>query len=147
MTPDYSRPVFPGSFFKAPRGTAVLKKEKAEQKETEAEIEIKRLVKARDGKCRWPERHRCRGGLECAHLKDASLGGQMVTSNLILLCKWVHRTGPQSIHSKDLEVVPLTKKGADGACKFFRRYYAADRKDEFRRKLIAQESAPGVIAK
>jgi hypothetical protein len=140
--------VFPprwiGPQFKEPRGTATLRKEKAAAKETDAEIEIKKLVKLRDGKCRWPERHKCRGGLECAHWKDASLGGDMVTTNLILLCKWIHRTGPKSIHGKDLAIEPLTKKGCDGPVKFFRQTFN-EATGERKRTLIAKESAVGVL--
>lgn len=134
------------SYFKQPRGTTTLKKEKADRAEDEVEIEIKKLVRLRDGTCRWPESHKCRGGLEVIHLKDRSLGGEFVTSNLWLGCKWIHRSGPKSIHSKDLALEPMTKRGMDGPCKFYRQTFA-EATGERKRTLVARESAPGVIQK
>lgn len=130
--------------FKQPRGTATLKKEKACRDESAEEMDIKKLVRLRDGRCRWPEQHKCRGGLEVAHLKDRSLGGEFVTSNLVLLCKWIHRSGPKSIHSKDLALEPLTKKGMDGPCKFYRQTFS-EATGERKRTLVARESAVGVV--
>jgi len=145
VTANYERPAFAGSLFKAPRGTATLKKEQADKHESDAEIAIKKLIKLRDGKCRWPERHKCRGGLEVIHVQDHSTGGAFITSNLWLGCKWIHRTGPKSIHSKDLVLKPLTKRGTDGPCAFYRRVYAESRKDHYTDKLIARERAVGVL--
>lgn len=148
MPAELDTSVFPprwkGPAFKQPRGTATLKREKADRDESAEEIEIKKLVKLRDGKCRWPEKHKCRGGLEVIHLKDRSLGGEFVTSNLWLGCKWIHRSGPKSIHSKDLAIEPLTKKGMDGPVKFYRQAFA-EATGERKRTLVAKESAVGVL--
>lgn len=113
----------PGPHFKQPRGTSTLKKEQDARTETAAERLVKADVRARDKKCRIPLKHRCRGGMEVVHLKDRSLGGAFVTSNLYWACAWLHRTGPVSIHGKDIEIVPLTKKGMDGPVAWYRLTY------------------------
>ena len=69
---NYDRPAFSGSLWKPTRGAAVLAKEKADAKAKDVELEVKAAVKARDKGCRWPERHKCRKGLEAAHIQDAS---------------------------------------------------------------------------
>lgn len=86
------------------RGQRVLDKEAADAKALTHEIDVKKAVRARDIRCRWPEKHKCRLGYECAHVLDASLGGEMVVENLILVCAWIHRRGPESIHGKQLRV-------------------------------------------
>lgn len=134
------------SYFKQPRGTATLKKEKAEREETAAEILIKADVKFRDKKCRCPLKHKCRGGFEVIHWKDRSLGGEFVTTNLWLGCKFIHRSGPVSIHGKDIDIVPLTKKGMDGPCDWFLLTYPEGGGNP-KRSLIARESAVGVVEK
>lgn len=141
-------PRWTGPAFKAPRGTRVLAKEKTEREETDDEIEIKKLVRLREGyKCRWPEKHKCRGGLEVIHFVDRSLGGEFVTENLWLGCKWIHRTGPKSIHSKDLAVEPIDpKRGCDGPFKFYHDVFN-EATGERTRKLIAVESAPGLLVR
>jgi hypothetical protein len=135
-----------GPQFKQPRGTATIKKEKAAKAETDEEILIKGDVKARDKKCRCPLKHKCRGGMEVIHLRDRSLGGAYTTANLWLGCGWIHRRGPVSIHGKDIEIVPLTDKGMDGGCEWWLLTYP-EGGGEPNRKLIAIESAPGVIQK
>lgn len=105
---------------KPQRGQRVLDKEQADVKAKEHEIEVKKAVKLRDGKCRWPERHKCRGQLEAAHIHDASLGGEMETHNLVTLCAWIHRRGPESIHGKQLMVYMDTMDGADGPLSFWK---------------------------
>jgi hypothetical protein len=139
-------PRYKGAFFKQPRGTATLKKEKASREESAEELDIKKLVRLRDGKCRWPEAHKCRGGMEVVHLKDRSLGGEYVTGNLWLACKWIHRSGPKSIHSKDLALEPLTKKGCDGPMRFYRQTFEVAT-GKPKRTLVARESAIGVVEK
>lgn len=89
---------------KPPRGQRVLDKEDSDAKAKSRELEVKKVVRLRDARCRWPEKHKCRLGYECAHVKDASLGGEMVAENLILVCAWIHRRGPESIHGKQLRV-------------------------------------------
>jgi len=145
MQPDYRRPPFPGSQFKPPRGSRLLEREKAEQRAAQAEQAVSREVKRLDGRCRWPERHTCRGGLEAAHLHDKSIGGDTTINALITLCVWIHRRGPESVHGKQLEVRPLTAQGTRGPCGFYRKHYREGRRGEYVWRLVAQESAPGVV--
>ena len=138
-------PRWTGPNFKPPRGTATLKKEKASREESAEELAIKKLVRLRDGKCRCPLKHKCRGGMEVIHLKDRSLGGSSVlTSNFWWGCAFVHRSGPVSIHGKDIEIVPLTKKGMDGPCAWWLLTYPEGGGNP-KRSLIARESACGVV--
>lgn len=146
MPVNYERPEFVQSFFKGPRGSSVLAKEKDAREETAAEIEIKRQVREREkGKCRWPGKHKCRGGMEAAHIIDASRGGEYSTKNLVLLCKWIHRSGPESIHGKELEVRILTKKGADGPLSFHRKSFSETKAGEYTWRTVGKETAPGVL--
>jgi len=127
------------SFWKQPRGSYLLERDKARAAAEKIEREEKAKVRKRDGRCRWPIQHKCRGGLEAAHIRDASLGGDMRSSNLITLCSWLHRRGPESVHGKQLQVVPLTSAGADGPVSFWR-------KDEDGKPyMCAQESAVGIL--
>jgi hypothetical protein len=137
-------PRYKGAFFKGPRGKATLDKEKAAREETAAELLVKADVKARDRTCRCPLRHKCRGGMEVIHWKDRSLGGEFSTRNLWLGCAFVHRTGPVSIHGKDIEIEPLTKKGLDGPCAWWLLKYP-EGWGKPKRTLIARESAVGVV--
>lgn len=113
--------------FKPPRGTYKLEREQKRKEIAVAEDENKKAAKHRDGwECRWPEKHKCRGILEGVHIfEDKKMGGDhglvSKTWNLMGLCSWIHRTGPESIHSKDLWVEPLTERGADDICEFWRR--------------------------
>lgn len=124
------------------RGQHVLDREAAraqyELKLAEATLRAKRL----DGfTCRWPEKHKCRGFLEGAHLVDASLGGEPLPENLISLCAWIHRRGPQSIHGKQLRIEPETEAGARGPCAYYRR----DENDVW--TCVGVETAVGVLRK
>ena len=124
---------------KPERGSGVLEREAARNKIKSEEIAVSKAVKERDGyKCRWPEVHKCRGGLEAAHIRDKSLCGETITENEITLCAWIHRRGPQSIHGKQLKVECETPDGADGACSFWKQgadgYY-----------LVARERAIGIL--
>jgi hypothetical protein len=112
---------------KPERGTAQLAREKvkAERKATEDEAIL--AAKQRDGfRCRWPEAHKCRGGLEGAHVfQHRGMGGNpagdRTTPELILpLCAWMHRRGPESIDGKQLKVEALTDQGTRGPCVFYR---------------------------
>lgn len=149
MAPELDTSVFPprwvGSNFKGPRGAATVAKEKADAKVNAGEIDIAKLVRARDVKCRCPLKHKCRGGLEVIHIVDRSRGGPYVTTNLWLGCVWIHRRGPVTIHSKDIEIRPLTKRGADGPCAFYLKRFSETRAGEYTWRLIAKESAPGVF--
>lgn len=105
---------------KPARGSAILAREKADTERKAHEAEIAKQVKARDGKCRWPEAHKCRGGLEAAHIVDKSRGGETSRGNEFAVCRWIHRSGPESIHGKQLKVEKETPAGADGALSFWR---------------------------
>jgi hypothetical protein len=105
---------------KPQRGSYVLEKEKADAEQDAKDVVQKKAAKSRDRICRWPERHKCRGGLEAAHIKDASLGGACVRANLVTLCKWIHRSGPESLHGKQLKIEMESADGADGGLSFWR---------------------------
>lgn len=112
MIPDLTKPA---------RGSHVLAREK-KRAEYEKELDAaKKSAKLRDSfACRWPELHKCRGLIEGAHLVDASLGGEPVRQNIVCLCAWIHRKGPQSIHGKQLRIETETDRGADGPLSFYR---------------------------
>jgi len=125
---------------KPERGSGVLERERvvADRKALERDVALR--VKLRDGfKCRWPEVHKCRGGLEAAHIRDKSLLGDTSTANEITLCAWIHRRGPQSIHGKHLKVECETPDGANGALSFWRQ----DAAGTF--YLVARERAIGIL--
>lgn len=137
--PNYERPAFSPVPPKPQRGQRVLDKEKADAEALKKELEVKKAVKRRDVVCQWPEPHKCRGGLECAHIIDASLGGRMHEENLILLCAWIHRRGPESIHGKQLKIEAETSWGARGPLGFWKKgedgaYY-----------LVARQRADGTV--
>ena len=124
MDPNYTPPDFSDRTAspKPLKGTHTLDAEQVRATARAVERVAKSLAKNRDGfKCRWPEKHVCRGELEAAHLIDASLGGLMVGTNLVTLCAWILRRGPESVHSKALKIEAETALGADGALSFWRR--------------------------
>jgi hypothetical protein len=129
-----------GPNFKGPKGSATIAKEKAAAKETAADLLVKKDVRARDKKCRWPGKHKCRGRLECAHIVDASRGGEMTTANLVLFCQWIHQSGPESIHGKTLEVRILSKKGADGPLSFHRKAFSETKAGEYTWRTVGKET-------
>lgn len=146
MIPNYSRPAFQPPNWKPAKGSKVLAKESQVEEETAEEIQAKKEAKRRDGRCRWPERHKCRKGLEGAHIKDKSTGGPNIPENIITVCGWIHRRGPQSIHGKDFYIVPRNKKlGANGPLEFWKRVWFEGRKNEYRSVLVARETAPFVL--
>lgn len=61
--------------WKPARGSRVLEREKDDAEALRIEREQKGFAKKRDGRCRWPEPHKCRFALEAAHILHASLGG------------------------------------------------------------------------
>lgn len=137
MTPNYERPAFSPCDPKPARGSAILQREKDAAEALKLEIAQKGIAKRRDGRCRWPEKHKCRGGeLEAAHIKDASLGGEMDAANLVTLCPWIHRRGPQSIHGKQLRVQVESPRGAWGALSFWKQ----DETGQY--YMVAREVAP-----
>jgi hypothetical protein len=137
--PLRGEPVQP-PMWKPRRGSSVLEREKREAQDTDAEIAAKKEAKARAGyRCLWPEKHKCRGGLEAAHIRDASLGGPCIPANLFVCCAWIHRRGPESIHSKDLRVQPVSKTaGANGPVKCYRKVYSETRRGEFSWRLVGE---------
>ena len=127
---------------KPERGSGVLERERmtADRKALERDVALR--VKLRDGfKCRWPEVHKCRGGLEAAHIRDKSLLGDTSTANEITLCAWIHRRGPQSIHGKQLKVECETPDGANSCLSFWRQ----DAPGTYH--LVGREVAIGIIEK
>lgn len=123
--------------WKPARGTRVLDKEDDDARQLKHAGQVKAFVRHRDGRCRWPEPHRCRFNLECVHVKDASLMGSMEPWNLILLCGWVHRRGPESIHGKQLRVERETAQDVKHTLFSF---WKQDASGEY--YLIAREVAP-----
>jgi len=114
-------------FPKPSRGTALLEREhrKAALKAEEDAViaDAKRL----DGfRCRWPEQHKCRGGLEGAHVflhrgMGGNPAGDRTTVEAILtVCAWIHRRGPESIDGKQLKVEAETAQGTRGPCAYYR---------------------------
>lgn len=119
------------------RGARVLEKEEEDARYLALERRVKTAVRKRDGRCRWPEPHRCRFNLECVHVKDASLMGLMEPWNLILLCGWIHRRGSESIHGKQLRVERETAQDVKHTLFSF---WKQDASGEY--YLIAREIAP-----
>lgn len=143
MTPDYSRPQFSPCDPKPAKGTRVLAKERADADARQIELIQKGLAKKRDGRCRWPEKHKCRGGeLEAAHIEDASTGGAMDAENLVTVCPWIHRRGPESIHGKQLKVEKETARGAWAALSFWKQDGTFDALGQPKYYLVAREIAP-----
>lgn len=128
---------------KPARGSLVLEREAAQAEALTVERREKGLAKKRDGRCRWPEKHVCRGGeLEAAHVEDASTGGPMVAWNLVTCCPWIHRRGPESIHGKQLKVEAETERGAWGALSFWRQTGQFDDLGQPTYYLVARETRP-----
>jgi hypothetical protein len=134
---NYARPPFSPVPAKPMKGTRILEREAAAAKMLKLEREEKSKAKKRDARCRWPEKHTCRGGdLEAAHIVDASLGGVMDAANLVTLCPWIHRRGPDSIHGKQFAIECETNRGANGPLSFWRKG------DDGVFWLVAREIAP-----
>jgi len=112
-------------FPKPRRGSAVLEREKKRKDIEDRQAEIIKAAKARDGyRCRWPEAHKCRGLLEGAHIEAKGMGGdhgeRTYTGNIITLCAWIHRRGPDSLEHHQLRIETETERGADGPLSFWR---------------------------
>lgn len=133
--------------WKPKRGAAILEREKADAEREKHEREIAKQVKARDKTCRWPERHKCRGGMEAAHIIDKSRGGDTATHNELLLCAWIHRRGPDSIHGKGLKVETESPQGADGPLSFWRQTGEYDALGQPIYYCVARERSIGVVEK
>lgn len=136
-------PLPPPNLQKPSRGSLMLEREQAAADADRLEREEKGKAKKRDGRCRWPEKHVCRGGaLEAAHIEDASLGGPMDAKNLITVCQWIHRRGPESIHGKQLKVEAETERGAWAALSFWRQTGEFDALGQPTYYLVARETRP-----
>ena len=126
-------------FTKPAKGTALLERETKKARRKALEQLVAKLVKRRDGRCRWPEKHICRGGLEAAHLDGKGMGGdhglRTYAENEVTLCAWLHRRGPESLHGGQLRIDKDTAAGANGPLSFWRQ-------TETGWHLVAREVAP-----
>lgn len=137
---------FDSRLAKPEKGSVILAREKDDAERLKQEREVAAEVKRRDGRCRWPEAHKCRGGaLEAAHIVDKSLVGATSTENEITLCPWIHRRGPESIHGKQLKVEKETPAGANGPCSFWRQTGEFDALGQPIYYLVARERAIGIL--
>lgn len=112
---------------KPARGTALLEREKrtAERKAFEDAV-IAEAKKLDGNRCRWPEKHKCRGELEGAHVfQHRGMGGnpaldRTTVDAILTVCAWIHRRGPESIDGKQLKVEAETSQGTRGPLSFWR---------------------------
>lgn len=124
-----------GPNWKPPRGQHKLDRELEKAHAKVIERVEKKKAKKRDGRCRWPEKHKCIGRLEAAHIVHASLGGEMHHTNLVTLCMWLHKDGPETQQYGQLRIDKETAAGANGALSFWR-------KRDGQWHLVAREIAP-----
>lgn len=139
-----------GAMPKASRGQRVLDREEQQAAFRKQAVEVMKAVRARDGGCRWPEAHKCRGGLEACHVEAKGIGGdhgaRTTTQNELLLCAWIHRRGPASLHGFQLKIECETPDGCDGPLSFWREDGGVDRVTGKRTYVcIARERSVGVI--
>lgn len=142
--PDHDSRPLAEQLAKPRRGTALLDREATKQARKNREDEVIADAKRLDGyRCRWPEAHKCRGGLEGAHVfQHRGMGGnpagdRTTVDKILTVCAWIHRRGPETIDGGDLEVEAETPQGTRGPCSFWRRSVGG-------RHLIAREVLPGV---
>jgi hypothetical protein len=91
-------------------------------------LRVQAELRHRDGPhCRWPDCDAWKRGerVDNAHLTDAGMGGDPSALRtrrpiMIRLCQ-SHHMGRVSIHSKDLRVVFITERKADGPLQFEQR--------------------------
>jgi len=126
--PDHDPRPLTEQLAKPRKGTAVLERETRRAEHKAAEDEVIAEAKRLDGhRCRWPEHHKCRGGLEGAHVfKHRGMGGNpagdlTTVDKVLTVCAWIHRRGPETIDGKDLRVDAETNQGTRGPCSFWRR--------------------------
>lgn len=126
---------------KPARGSARLEREKTRAEAKAAEDEVIKAAKTLDGRCRWPEHHKCRGGLEGAHVfQHRGMGGnpegdRTTVESILTVCAWIHRQGPESIDGKQLKVEALSPLGTRGPLAFYR-------ETERGWHVVASETAP-----
>lgn len=131
---------------KPARGTLALAREADDAERIAKERQIAAEVKKRDSwTCRWPEKHKCRGPLEAAHIINKSLGGPTSLENELAVCRWIHRHGPESLHGGQLKVVKETARGANWILSFWRRTEEKDALGDPVFYMVARESSPGVL--
>jgi hypothetical protein len=135
----------PGRLQKDPKGTHWIKGRERRKAVRKHEDEQKALVRARDGRCRWPHCENCRAfkpRLEVAHLVAKGQGGDHGTRStadqMVLLDFLTHQSGPLSLEQHGRRIVPLTPAGTNGPCEFWQR----DEDGVF--YLVAAEVAIGI---
>jgi hypothetical protein len=144
MNPDLD--FFDKSLQKPEKGTALMERHSADLARKQQERDVADAVRKRDGRCRWPEAHKCLGGpLEAAHIVDKSLRGETATENVVLLCPFIHRRGPESIHGKQLRVEKETPEGANSILSFWRQLGEFDPLGQPVYYLVARERAIGIL--
>jgi len=133
-------------FPKPTRGSALLERAARKAADKAAERAASDAAKKRDGyKCRWPTVHTCLGGLEGAHIVDKSRGGANTPDNIVTLCAYLHRRGPESIHGKQLKVECDSGDGAMGPLSFWRQTGEVDALGQPIYACVARERSPGVV--
>lgn len=108
--PNYARPDFPGETnFKKTKLDRIADKKKAMRDAEEQKIDVYKVVDQRDefrcvicGRKGNPYATTLLGRLHHCHVKDASLGGELVTSNIFLGCSECHLL---RIHGKQIRVI------------------------------------------
>lgn len=135
-----------GPHFKPAKGSGILAREQDDAARLAKEREVALAVKKRDGRCRWPEAHKCRGGaLEAAHVVNKSQQGETSTANEITLCPWLHRRGPESLHGQQLKIEPETAAGCNGPVSFWRQSGTYDALGQPVYYLVAREIRRGEV--
>lgn len=129
------------------RGSSIL--ERAEKRAT-AKAEEREAIATHKAwasyRCRWPEAHKCRGGMEGMHVRDKSLLGANVPENIACLCMWLHRSGPESIHGKQLRIeIEQPSLGTYGPLSFWRQTDEFDALGQSIYYCVARERSPYVL--
>ncbi len=126
-------------------GPAIFERRLRKAKRATVEDDVKAEVKRLDGhKSRWPHAEFPKYRLEAAHLAAAGMGGdpksaRMTPENLITL-DWLSHRGPNSLHSGDKRIVPLTNAGTRGPCEFQQRHPKTGKW-----VVVARERAVGLL--
>lgn len=120
----------------------MLEREKDDAARVKQERDIAAAVRKRDGRCRWPEVHKCRFGFEAAHVEDKSLCGETSLANELLLCAWIHRRGPESIHGKQLKIEVDKADPVNPCFSFWRQTDSFDELGQPIYALVAREVRP-----
>lgn len=133
-------------FPKPARGSGLLEREAADHARKLHERKVGEDVRRRDVRCRWPEDHTCRGGaLEAAHIVNKSLGGETSTENELLLCPWMHRRGPETLHGAQLKIEKESPAGANGPLSFWKQDGGFDALGQPTYFCVARERSVGLV--